>query len=405
MTAPLQNGFLENGLRLPRFALLALLSAGLAGCTSVGAVTDMTASAVDSAGSMFSSTPAGDPLPVDMFVASTRRNDRGSTERDLPDGAAHFSLVTVSVPPNHRAGNIETPNFGRPNPEKHFTLVRSRRLGEPSMAQEVATHLSGRVGSNRDVLIFVHGFNTSLEESRFRLAQIVADGRFGGVPILFSWPAQNGMLAYGSAKENATVSRDALTALLNEISALPSVGRVHVLAHSMGAWLAMEALRESAIGSRTLLNGRLGNVMLAAPDIDVAVFRQQMARLPGINVSVFSSTSDRALNLSSRLVGERVRVGAINPTDANDRAELDRLGVKVYDLSAFSDGWINHGAYASAPDVVRRIGAQIARPRAEDSREISVIDGGTIADQRPRTSAIESQPLPPPAEASAAAAP
>ncbi|MDT2024190.1 alpha/beta fold hydrolase [Methylocella sp. CPCC 101449] len=398
MTAP------SNSLRLPHLALLALLGAGLAGCTSVGAVTDMTASAVGNAGSMFSSTPAGDPLPVDMFVASTRRNDRGASERDLSDGAAHFSLVTVSVPPNHRAGNIETPTFGRPNPEKHFTLVRSRRLGEPSMAQEVATHLSGRIGSNRDVLVFVHGFNTSLEEARFRLAQIVADGRFGGVPILFTWPAQDGLLAYASAKENATVSRDALTTLLNEISALPSVGRVHVLAHSMGAWLAMEALRESAIGSRSLLNGRLGNVMLAAPDIDVAVFRQQMARLPGANVSVFSSTSDRALNLSSRLVGERVRVGAINPTDAKDRAELDRLGVKVYDLSAFSDGWINHGAYASTPDVVRQIGAQIARPRAEDAREISVIDGGVSVDQRPRTPAIESQPLPPPPVAASAAA-
>ncbi|HEV2571300.1 MAG TPA: alpha/beta fold hydrolase [Beijerinckiaceae bacterium] len=398
MTAP------SNSLRLPHLALLALLGAGLAGCTSVGAVTDMTASAVGNAGSMFSSTPAGDPLPVDMFVASTRRNDRSASERDLSDGAAHFSLVTVSVPPNHRAGNIETPTFGRPNPEKHFTLVRSRRLGEPSMAQEVATHLSGRIGSNRDVLVFVHGFNTSLEEARFRLAQIVADGRFGGVPILFTWPAQDGLLAYASAKENATVSRDALTTLLNEISALPSVGRVHVLAHSMGAWLAMEALRESAIGSRSLLNGRLGNVMLAAPDIDVAVFRQQMARLPGANVSVFSSTSDRALNLSSRLVGERVRVGAINPTDAKDRAELDRLGVKVYDLSAFSDGWINHGAYASTPDVVRQIGAQIARPRAEDAREISVIDGGVSVDQRPRTPAIESQPLPPPPVAASAAA-
>jgi len=398
MTAP------SNNLRLPHLALLALLGAGLAGCTSVGAVTDMTASAVGNAGNLFSSSPAGDPLPVDMFVASTRRNDRGASERDLSDGTAHFSLVTVSVPPNHRAGNIETPTFGRPNPAKHFTLVRSRRLGEPSMAQEVATHLSGRIGSNRDVLVFVHGFNTSLEEARFRLAQIVADGRFGGVPILFTWPAQDGLLAYASAKENATVSRDALTSLLNEISALPSVGRVHVLAHSMGAWLAMEALRESAIGSRSLLNGRLGNVMLAAPDIDVAVFRQQMARLPGANVSVFSSTSDRALNLSSRLVGERVRVGAINPTDAKDRAELDRLGVKVYDLSAFSDGWINHGAYASAPDVVRRIGAQIARPRAEDAREISVIDGGVSVDQRPRTPAIESQPLPPPVAASAAAA-
>lgn len=360
-------------------------------------MTDMTASAVGSAGNIF---PLPRPATRCLWICSSPRPaaTTGAAANATCPRARRISLVTVSVPPNHRPGTIETPSFGRANPEKHFTLVRSRRLGEPSMAREVATHLSGRIGSNRDVLVFVHGFNTSLEEARFRLAQIVADGRFGGVPILFTWPAQDGLLAYGSAKENATVSRDALTAMLNEISALPSVGRVHVLAHSMGAWLAMEALRRSAIGNRTLLNGRLGNVMLAAPDIDVAVFRQQMARLQGANVSVFASTSDRALNLSSRLVGERARVGAINPADASDRAELDRLGVKVYDLSAFSDGWINHGAYASVPDVVRQIGAQIARPRAEDAREISVIDGGVIADQRPaRAAVIESQPLPAPA--------
>jgi alpha-beta hydrolase superfamily lysophospholipase len=54
---------------------------------------------------------------------------------------------------------------------------------------------------------------------------------------------------------------------------------VHILAHSMGAWLAIEALRENAISGSPDLNGKLGDVMLAAPDIDLNVFRQQLARL------------------------------------------------------------------------------------------------------------------------------
>ncbi|MDF2120520.1 alpha/beta fold hydrolase [Roseiarcaceae bacterium H3SJ34-1] len=376
------------------------LAISVSGCLGDG-VTDMTASAVSSAGNLFASTPAGEPIPIDMFVASTRRNDRGASERNLAEGTAHYSLLTITVPPGHRTGNIEMPTFGRPNPRNHFVLAQSRRLGSETLAQDVATHVSGRVGSNRDVLIYVHGFNTTLDEARFRLAQIVADGRFGGVPILFTWPAQDGLLSYVSAKESATVSRDALTGMLNDLAAIPSIGRIHVLAHSMGAWLAMEALRESAIGNPRLLNGKLGNVMLAAPDIDFSVFRQQMAKVgPDANVSVFTSTGDRALSLSSRLVGERLRVGAIDPNKPQDRAELDRLGVKVYDLSSISDGWINHGAYATAPSVVRQIGAQLTKPRAEDARETSIIDGGIVADRAPvRASLIETQPLPPPTPA------
>jgi len=384
--------------RILNLATVFGLAIGVSGCLGDG-VTDMTASAVSSAGNLFAAAPVGEPIPIDMFVASTRRSDRGASERNLAEGTAHYSLLTITVPPGHRTGNIELPTFGSPNPRNHFVLTRSRRLGSETLAQAVATHVSGRVGSNRDVLIYVHGFNTSLQEAEFRLAQIVADGRFGGVPVLFTWPAEDGLLSYVSAKENATVSRDALTGMLNDLAAIPSIGRIHILAHSMGAWLAMEALRESAIGNPRLLTGRLGNVMLAAPDIDLSVFRQQMAKVgPGANVSVFTSTGDRALSLSSRLVGERLRVGAIDPNKPEDRAELDRLGVKVYDLSSFSDGWINHGAYATAPSVVRQIGAQLTKPRAEDARETSIIDGGTVADRGPavRASVIETQPLPPP---------
>ena len=47
--------------------------------------------------------------------------------------------------------------------------------------------------------------------------------------------------------ELLTASRDAMEHLLLDLAALPDVGRVHVLAHSMGAWLAMEALREVAL--------------------------------------------------------------------------------------------------------------------------------------------------------------
>ena len=349
-------------------AMCVLASLGLTGCSS--SLGDISASA---SSGLFSQGEKRSPLPVTIFVASTRKDDRPVAEA-VADGGVHHAMMTISVPPGHKSGVIETPTFGKPTPSRHFALTSGRALTPDRFREEISTHLSGRVGSNRDVLVYVHGFNTSLEEARFRLAQIVADARFGGVPVLFTWPSQANVLSYVSDKERATASRDALEALMRDMSEVPGVGRVHVLAHSMGSWLAMEALRENAIAGRADLGGKLGDVMLAAPDIDLGVFRQQMARIGGVaKVSIFSSQDDRALSLSSRIAGDRTRLGAINPKDPKDRAALEGLGVSVYDISSFSSGFIGHGAYAENADVIRSIGAQLAEPRKEDATEVAMI--------------------------------
>ena len=382
---------------MPILILLAAL--GLAGCGSTG-FTDMASSMGTD---MFAKQPKLAPLPVSIFVASTRRDDVRLGDV-IADGGVHHSMITVSVPPNHQPGIIETPTFGKPSPSRHFALTGGRALSTERFGEDIATHLSGRVGSNRDVLIYVHGFNTSLEEARFRLAQIVADGRFGGVPVLFTWPSQSNLLSYVSAKERATASRDPLGQLLRDVAATPGIGRVHILAHSMGGWLTMEALRENAIAGQGTLGGKLGEVMLAAPDIDLAVFRQQVARVGGgSNISIFSSRDDKALSLSSRIAGDRTRLGAVNPQDPKDRAALEGLGVKVYDISSFSSGFIGHGAYADSADVIRRIGAQLAEPRKEDATEVAIIrapdEPAAAAPSVAATAtanAVEATPLPAP---------
>ena len=369
-----------------------VLATALAGCaSSLGDVTDSVT------GGLFAAGPKRPSLPVAMFIASTRPDD-AKNGSPAGDGGAHFSLDIVSIPPDHRAGIIETPTFGAPQEGRDFVLRSHRALDSDEFTNEISSSISGRIGSNRDVLLYVHGFNTSLQDARFRLAQIVADARFGGVPVLFTWPAENNLFSYVSAKERATASRDALEHLLWNLAQEPGVGRVHVLAHSMGTWLAMEALRENAIAGHPDLGGKLGNIMLAAPDIDLAVFKQQMARLgEAAHVSIFVSAGDRALSLSSRIAGDRPRVGALDPRNRRDRADLDKLGVKVYDLSSFSDGLIGHDAFADSPEVIRTIGAHLTEPRREDAKVVAVTDAG--ADRQPDvppSAAITAMPLAPP---------
>jgi esterase/lipase superfamily enzyme len=362
---------------LPLLFGLALL---VSGCAATN-ITDM------SSFSALFGAQSGAPHSLLVFVVSTRKNEGGGANEMRPDGA-DYSLQILSVPPQHRAGEIERPMFGAPDPAKHFMETSWRELDEASFRNELATNISGRIGSNRDVLLYVHGFNTSYDDARFRLAQIVEDGRFGGIPILFTWPSSNNLLNYEGARESATASRDALASLLQDLSGVPDVGKIHILAHSMGTWLTMEALRQQAIAGSPDLNGKLGMVMLAAPDIDLSVFREQLARLDASHVSVLISASDRALSLSRTLAGDRPRVGALDPRKPADRAALARLGVKVYDLSGESTGLIGHDTYADAPDVVRSIGAQIGRPRVQDE------DVQAVLGDRPVSSDVTTEPLP-----------
>ena len=356
-------------------AILMLASAGLSGCVSEGLTA--VADGVDGVGTLVVGAPKGAAQPVQIFVASTRPPERagGGEAPGAAQGATNFSLTTVSVPPGHEAGSIERPNLGSPDKLRHFVLSGRRPLEEEAFRNEIASHISGRIGSNRDVLLFVHGFNTNFDEARFRLAQIVVDGGFNGIPVLFSWPSKGSLFAYGSDRESAMASRDALQHVLEVLAAEPDVGKVHVLAHSMGAWLAMEALRAEAIAGHPDLDGHLGDIMLAAPDIDLEVFRQQMARLGSFaHVSIFAANNDRALNLSGMLA-DRPRVGALDPANPADRQAIKDLGVQVVDLSRESIGLIGHATYAAAPQVIRGIGAELGAARSEDHDTQAVLDG------------------------------
>jgi len=370
---------------------------GLAGPSLSGCESDLVGAF---AGPAVAATTA---RPVQVFVVSTRKSEHGAGSQVLSSDGVHYALDILTIPPGHRAGSIEQPMFGAANARDHIVLAGERTLEADEFKTELASHVSGRIGVNRDVLVFVHGFNTPFDEARDRMAQIVADSRFGGVAVLFTWPTKHELFGYVSDKDNATASRDALQALLQEIGATPGVGKVHVLAHSMGGWLAMEALRQEAIANDRDLSGHLGDVMLASPDIDLDVFAGQMARLRPANVTVFATANDRALSLSSAIAQSRQRVGGINPSKPEDRERIEALGAKVYDLSNFSDGFIDHGAYADAPDVLHAIGAQMAAPRAQDVNTMSSIDASGYVDPSATPVAVPT-PAATPGQASAVVA-
>jgi esterase/lipase superfamily enzyme len=125
----------------------------------------------------------------------------------------------------------------------------------------------------------------------------------------------------------------------------------------MGTWVTMETLRQLAITGDRDLSGKLGDVVLASPDIDVDVFKSQMRRYgkPDKPFILLLSDDDRALRLSGLIAGSRPRVG-----DYRDAADLASYGVTVVDLSKMKGGdSFNHTKFADNPMMVQMIGQRL----------------------------------------------
>ena len=272
-------------------------------------------------------------LPI--YVATTR-------ERDISSGnvftanradALNFAKFVVSVPPNHRSGNVEMPT-ATPDPQSSFAVVDQAVMSEADFRKAVASQGDTR-GKKHKAFVFVHGFNNNFQESLFRLAQLQADIKIDGIPILFSWPSQGQVAAYEMDKQSASYSRDYLMALLTMLSSSSEVSDIMVVAHSMGAMLTVDALRQLRIEGKDRVIARLGRVVLAAPDINAKTFRAQVQAIGPLKppLLVLVSKDDGALRVSSFLDGGIARAGDINVDDPVVREAALKEKVQIVDIS------------------------------------------------------------------------
>ena len=307
---------------------------------------------------------------IDVLVATTRRPSEApgilfSGERDKGE---HVDEIKVSIPPdaNRKIGQVEWPRKLPANPAKEFATTSVTSL-TPESAHQWLQH---NLPKSRRVLVFVHGFNNRYEDAVYRFAQIVHDSKADVAPVLFTWPSRGSIFAYNYDKESTNYSRDALEDMLRRLARDPNVGEVTVMAHSMGSWLTVEALRQMAIRDGRVAP-KITNVILASPDLDVDVFGRQFQALgpKHPHFTLFVSRDDRALGLSRRISGDIDRLGQVDPTVEPYRTEFEKAGITVLDLTALKSGdSLNHGKFAESPEVVRLIGNRL-------------IDGQTVTDQ------------------------
>lgn len=319
--------------------------------------------------------------PVDMLVVTTRDSVPGPPPRFDGERGKGVSYVEmhVSIPPvaDRKVGEVIWPKSSPPDPSREFAVVERR----PLTPQGAKAWFDGK--SHGRALVFVHGFNTRMEDAVFRLAQFVHDSGTPFAPILFSWPSRGKITQYVYDRESTNFSRDALEDLLRAATADPDIKEVSILAHSMGTWLTMETLRQMAIRDGGL-SPKIHDVILAAPDIDGDVFRKQIARLgnPHPRLSMFVSRDDRALDLSRLIAGDVVRAGNIDPNAPEWKETLAKADVNVFDLTDVeTPDRLRHGKFAADGDVVRLIGDRLVAGQPITDAHTGIGDriGGAVA--------------------------
>jgi esterase/lipase superfamily enzyme len=221
-------------------------------------------------------------------------------------------------------GEVQWPRQIPGDPATDFVTLRADYINDRPQALATFRRLV-RATPEKHVLVFVHGYNNRFEDAVFRFAQFVHDSGAQVVPVLFSWPSKGSSFAYEYDRESASYSRDALEDGLRMLAKNPEVVEISILAHSMGNWVTLEALRQMAIRDGKVA-AKIRTVVLAAPDVDVDVAREDIAAMG-------PQRPNFTLIVSKGEVWGGPRLGAIDPDIEPYKSELAREKIDVVNLT------------------------------------------------------------------------
>ena len=245
-----------------------------------------------------------------------------------------------------------------------------------------------RLAGQNEVVIFVPGFNNDFDDGLFALADIWHFSGRKSVPILYSWPAgAGGLFGYFRDRESGEFTIFHLKEFLSQLSEIPELQKIHIVAHSRGTDVISTALREMIIAQRNQGKDpkrslKIANLVMAAPDLDFAVVRQRLiAEGFGASIgqiTVYMNQSDTALGIAQRLMAGQ-RFGRLSQNRLKD---VDReIFAQVKTVSFINvdgvKGLTGHAYYRTNRNVLSDI-ARIIResaPPGSPSRPLRRIDG------------------------------
>jgi esterase/lipase superfamily enzyme/WD40 repeat protein len=329
---------------------------------------------------------AQDESVVDMLFATSRKavvsplNVTFTRERaeDLS-----FGSLRVRVPEAHKIGRLELPttrNFilvkyeEAPDQKKHFVMRDITLLDREGFIQKVKT------ADRSEALVFVHGFNSTFEEAAFRLAQIAFDINYKGLPILFSWASASGVGAYRHDIESASHAREMFVDFLRTLQEKAEIRTVHIIAHSMGNALAMEALDRIALQQLPI---KVAEFIMAAPDVSRDLFKQLVARINKVaeGMTLYASSKDKALVASKAFALDIARAGDVPAGGPLVLPMMDTIDVSIFGEEFLG---LNHNTFAEKRSLLDDIGRLLASRQRPPGLRTPQLKGRPVATNPPK---------------------
>lgn len=315
---------------------------------------------VDEAASSGPSPALPKPTLIHLFFGTSRQPAPASLSKpdkhpryygnDWRINSLEYGVCWVTMPTDKELppGEIEGSTwfwFDLPdNPREDVWMQPPSRFGGPSefsaaLVQDI------RKRPDRSVLIGVHGFHNTFEFAGRRLAKMVHDMNYHGTPVLYSWPAGEGIEDYGHDEDlvaqpaeidNFAGFLDLVIATAQEAGAR----RVHLVAHSMGNRLLQHAaFRLGKLYADSRRTPPLDTVVLAAPDIPRRGFAETIwPRLTNFtqHCALYVSAYDRALFGSEKIHRSGPRLGQAG------EVPLVLAGLETIDSSRLKNTFLHH---------------------------------------------------------------
>ncbi len=250
-----------------------------------------------------------------------------------------------------RAFDVTLANPDRPSSDANLraTFIRETQLDESAQLAAIAHHANTHPAWRGSVLVYVHGYATSLKEATRQAAQMRRRAGFSGPVVVFAWPSKpSGVTwpafgrvfsnAYWQDSVSAATSAPGLAHVLTSLTETLGANRVVLAAHSMGNQLVAAALGDSALRS-VLSNAPLRAVAFVSPDLDAQYFREHVvptAQSLARRTVLYAARDDHMLALSSLIHHRQPRAGRIGA----DTAWPD--GLDVVDMTegrVADNGW------------------------------------------------------------------
>lgn len=259
----------------------------------------------------------------------------------------HLGYCDVSIPLDHKIGDLKSPSIWklefRYNPSKHVVLLKVEEVVKNkfySKLKKVVTE-----SQEKDIFVFVHGFNVTFMDAIRRTAQIAYDLQFKGAPIAYSWPSKGKLKRYIADETNVQWTINHLKDFLYNIAQKSDASKIHIIAHSMGNRALTDALSRL---SNQLTKPLYNEIILTAPDIDSEIFCNDIA--PAIlstakRFTLYSSSNDVALKLSKEIHGYP-RAGE------SGEGIVIVPGIDTIDVSAVDTNLIGHFYYRNNRSVI-----------------------------------------------------